>query len=385
MSDSFLFYKELLGIYRSGPNKTENKGLICTMLKRRFLEKPDDYELKVLMETQFMRDVKCDYMFFFTPDNVGCDLRELVFNIAKEEDKTSILQSINSIEKPVSIPHILTDIDDTIYPNVHGIIETAGSDRSWDKKQPYPGLKKFYELFYKNLKQENTRYTTVLSGTPVFLKQHRLESAIIQNTIGPNFGFIQGFDNKRTAFRALLKGMWEQPFYKMAISTDSIANVKYEKYQQYKQLFPEYKILFIGDNGQGDLQAGYKMINSEPTCQVFIHNLLRADGFIFTDEEVLEKKRSTDNRLFFFKNYLELGYQFYKLGYISLPDYGELRTAIAIDLRSGLQPTQNNHYFHYVCPITEFPPEVCFPSIKRGGTHKRRKPRCITRKNRPKL
>jgi len=379
MSDSFIFYKELLGIYKSSPDTTENKILICTKLKERFLEKPDDYELKVLMETQFMRDVKCDYMFFFTPDNVGCDLRELIFNIAKEEDKTSILQSLFK-ERKEKIPHILTDIDDTIYPNVHGIIETAGSDRSWDNKQPYPGLKKFYELFYKNLKQELARYTTILSGTPVFLKQNRLESTVIQNVLGPNFGFIQGFDKKRTAFRALLKGMWEQPFYKMAISTDSIASVKYEKYQQYKQLFPEYKLLFIGDNGQGDLQVGYKMINTDPSCQVFIHNLLRTDGFIFSDEVVLEKKRDTDNRLFFFKNYLELGYHFYKLGYISLSDYTELRTAIAIDLRSGLQPTQNNHYFHYICPITEFPPEVCLSSIKKGGTQKKRKPRFRTRK-----
>lgn len=382
MSDSFLFYKELIGIYNSSKNKNENKLFISKKIRDRLLLNPSDYELKVLMETQFMRDVKCDYMYLFTPDNVGCDLREIVFNIAEEDDKLSIINSINTVveKRKAIIPHILTDIDDTLYPNFHGIIETAGSDTSWINKQTYPGLKKFYELFHKNLKIRLSRYTTILSGTPVFLKQNRIDSELIKNVLGDNFGFIQGFDKKRDAVKAILKGMCEQPFYKIAVSNNMLADIKYEKYQQYKQLFPEYKLLFIGDNGQGDLITGYKMINEDPFCQVFIHNLLRKDGFIYTDYQVNEKKKLGDNRLFFFKNYLELGYQFYKLGYISLSDYSDLRTAIAIDLRSGLKPGENNHYFHYICPITEFPPEICFSSLTQGGTHKRRKSKNKTKK-----
>jgi hypothetical protein len=359
-------YKEILGIYNSSSNKEENKKYIIQFLLEKLKEDPNNYELRVLMETQFMRDIKCNYLFFLTPSNVGCDLRELVFNIADQRSKTEIL-SLISKNKPGLIPHILTDIDDTLYPNFHGVVETSGSDTSWINKQPYPGLKKFYELFHKNIKMKTARYTTILSGTPVFLKQARVESKLIQNILGSNFGFIQGFDRKRDAVKALLQGMIERPFYKIAVSNNSLADIKFEKYIQYKQLFPEYKLLFIGDNGQGDLLAGMKMIKEDPTCLIFIHNLLRREGFIHTDDEIMELKRQGQNRLYFFKNYLELGYQFFKLRYISQVDYNDLRKTIALELqepKNEKDPYLNHHYFHYDCPIEGFPAGVCINSKK---------------------
>ena len=341
MSNSYLFYKEILGIYKSSANKDENKMFIIKQLLKRFQEEPDNYELRVLMETQFMHDIKYNYMFIVTPDNAGCDLRELVFNIANESDRTAILAAINKTKPSALIPHILTDIDDTIYPNFTGIIETSGSDISWKNGQTYPGLKKLYELFYKNITLPEARYSTVLSGTPVFLKEYRIKSNIIRDSIGSKFGFIQGFDKKREALSALIQGMHEQAFYKIAVSKNRLADIKYEKFKQYRQLYPEYKLLFIGDNGQGDLLAGLKMIKTDPTCQVFIHNVLRTDGFVMSDEEV---KTATSDRLFFFKNYLEIGYFFYKLGYISLADYNELRANISKEL---VQVRDINHRFHY--------------------------------------
>ena len=304
-----------------------------------------DLDIRILLETDLMRDKNYQYMFLFNSDKMGCDLRELIFNQSDNTTRRLLLKEIDQIKNRNSIPHILTDIDDTIFPNFNGILETLGSDTSWTNKQTYPGLKKFYDLFYKNIKNVNARYSTVLTGTPAFFKGQRINNPIIQNAIGPRFGFIQGFDRKQDALKSLLKGMWEQPFYKMAVSVNDLANIKYEKYRQYRLLFPEYKLLFIGDNGQGDLIAGQKILKNDPTAQVFIHNLLRRDGFIFSEEEI---NILGSNRLYFFNNYQELGNIFYILGYLNAEDLVALRNQIYKELRENrINDKDDNHYFHY--------------------------------------
>jgi hypothetical protein len=390
-------YNECIGIYNSKGSKEENKRIILDLLAKTFAGPADDHLfLKVLMETQFMRDVDCDYTYLFTPDKYGCDLRELVFNIETEANRTGLLASIKNTSHPeASIPHILTDIDDTLYPNFHGFIETMGSDTSWKTQEPYPGIKKFYEIFHHNISLQAAKYSTVLTGTPVFLKKHRLASTRLINILGPNFGFIQGFDKKRQAIQALLKGFYEHSFYKLAVSSEYIANIKLEKFTQYKQLFPEYKLLFIGDNGQGDLIAGKRMIETDPNCQVFIHNILkRATAFRFSDAEEQAELAGTQGRLFFFKNYLELGDIFRALGYFSDKNFADLRDSTSFDIRQGLVPLcasklelckEKNLFFHYTCPIQK--PEVCLTlaAIKQAGgktrKRKRQKYRRQTRKN----
>jgi hypothetical protein len=389
-------YKEFIGIYNSSGSKEENKRIILDRLAHTFAGPADDhFLLKVLMETQFMRDVDCDYTYLFTPDKYGCDLRELVFNIDTEDHRALLLAHIKNTSYPeASIPHILTDIDDTLYPNFHGFIETMGSDTSWKSQEPYPGIKKFYEIFHHNISIHAAKYTTVLTGTPVFLKKHRLASDRLINILGSNFGFIQGFDKKRQAIQALLKGFYEHSFYKLAVSSEYIADIKFEKFTQYKQLFPEYKLLFIGDNGQGDLIAGKRMIETDPNCQVFIHNILKhATAFRFSDAEERAELVGTEGRLFFFKNYLELGDIFRALGYFSDKNFADLRASTSFDIRQGLVPLcasklemckEKNLFFHYTCPIQK--PEVCLTlaAIKQAGgkTRKRRqKNRHQTRKN----
>ena len=197
MPDFFLHvYNELKNIYNSDSNKELNKQYILKKLCEYF-QRPksslDVYKLKVLMETRFMRDIKCRYTFLITPEKCGCDLRELIFNYLSEEQKSTVLTNIVKTRLH-TINHILTDIDDTIFPNYNGFVETFGSDTSWVPNKLYPGIAKFYEHFYKTLPLKETRYSTILSGTPVFLKNMRLHNNKIQTAIGPNFGFLQGFE-----------------------------------------------------------------------------------------------------------------------------------------------------------------------------------------------
>jgi len=400
------FYKELKGIYNSGDDKEENKRIILEHVSSQFAHinsastatatSPTQainlFELKVLMESQFIRDVKCSYTYLFTPDKFGCDLRELVFNVLEPELRPQLLQNIEAHATKKQIPHILTDIDDTLFPNFNGFIETMGSDTSWKSHAPYPGIKKFYEIFHRNIPIPIARYTTVLTGTPTFFKGHRLTSPNIVDILGKNFGFMQGFDKKRHAVQAMLLGVYEHGPHKFAVSSTYIAAVKYEKFMQYRQLFPEYKLLFIGDNGQGDLIAGKQMIESDPTTLVFIHNILKhSSAFLLSDAQERDEQRNSDGRLFFFKNYLELADIFRALGYFSPTDFSELRVSVSQDIRRSHYPLSpgpdpDPYFFHYACPIQK--PSVCLtPEIVKqsAGKTKRKKhnKRRTTRKNVP--
>jgi hypothetical protein len=238
-------------------------------------------------------------------------------------------------------------------------------------------------MFHNNIPLPAARYSTILTGTPLFLKENRMSNTLLKEILGNNFGFMHGFDKKRHALYALLKGLYERPFYKLAVSSTEVAAVKFNKYKQYISIFPEYDILFIGDNGQGDLLAGKMMIKHDKNTLVFIHNLLRDDDFIFSPEKEEQEKRGTNGRLFFFKNYLELGYIFSTLGFIKKSDYAELRIAIAKEIKENI-PTNCNlndiktcnerHKFsHYLCPNPAFPEYVCLTTAslrQRAGTRR---------------
>jgi len=350
LNEIMKIYTQIKNIYNNDTNKEQNKYTILQKMGNYFeQQKPMCiYLLKVLMETRFVRDVSCQYNYIFTPDKCGCDLRELVFNFSTKTERDKLLKNIRTASNNfnVQIPHILTDIDDTLFPNYNGFLETMGSDTSWKSHSLYPGISKFYKLFYKNLPIKQSQYSTVLTGTPVFLKNKRLHDKQIYRAIGHNYGFIQGFDNKRDTIKSLLSGMIEQPFYKFTISSKNLAENKFNKFMQYRQLFPEYRLLFIGDNGQGDLLTGLKMLENDPQCLVFIHNILKYNTtYIFSDSDIQKYKHK---RLFIFKNYLELSVKFAKLGYLKFTDLFEIQKEIRNELEILFKTDKSvNFYNHY--------------------------------------
>lgn len=56
---------------------------------------------------------------------------------------------------------------------------------------------------------------------------------------------------------------------------EPLAEKKFESFMQYQMLFPEFKFVFIGDNGQGDYATGRKMIQKAPDVMemVYIHTV----------------------------------------------------------------------------------------------------------------
>jgi hypothetical protein len=286
----------------------------------------DVYNLKVKLETEFSTDVKCTYCYTMqTPQDYGCDLREIFYNRTGDLiERGQELLDIFKTKKVNNIWHIMTDIDDTLYP--HTAYGIAGADYSAPSKKPYPRIKQFYNTLYSKLPVES-QYSTVLSATPGCIKSFKIKSTEHElHSILQKYGFIQGDleDNQAIVQNSLQFG-WNignhllKPITNRFLSDTNLpitpqttlftqfGITKFNRYKQYVSLFPEHDIIFIGDNGQGDVIAGKKMLtyaeSNNLICIVCIHQIA-PDGVHYI--EPTEEDKSIKN-LNFFKTYQDLG------------------------------------------------------------------------------
>jgi len=336
MTTSVDIYDKMVTLFNKNNDKKELVKIMTDYCERIETTPDDIYNLKKNVEINFSQDVNCRYCYLTkTPIDYGCDLREIFYdrNGTLIDGGERLLQLFQEKKLPEDVWHIMTDIDDTLYAHLAGGI--AGSDISWHQKKPYPGIKLFYNLFYKKL-DETYRYTTILSATPGCGKNKKLKDTVLHDILH-NYGFIQGSIEGKRDVLPCLSGVCSNvgnyvgtklqnkvintinsyadtvTDYQLTVSeTDtntisdifkSLGETKFKRFEQYIKIFPEYKILFIGDNGQGDVFAGKKMLEKyHDKCYVFIHKV-SVNGHTFT--------RSTEEyedipHLYFFTNYYEL-------------------------------------------------------------------------------
>ena len=305
------------------------------------------YDLKKKLELEFSIEVDCVYCYKTkTPDDYGCDLREILYDRTNHliEGGEELLQLFETKKLP-TMWHIMTDIDDTLYPNTEHNTYIAGSDRSWNQKTPYPGIMSFYNIFYEKVPKKS-KYTTILSATPGCLKNMKLHNKLLHKIL-PQYGFIQGPESKYQVMSHVpnvvsnLFTNCNERFCgtQHTTSIDNISslftlfgNTKYERCEQYLKLFPEYNILFIGDNGQGDVLAGIQMLtNYNDRCTVFIHKV-SIDGIKFknSDEEDQDIKG-----LHFFTNYFELAQKFQELEIFNDRDVDRVKQTFLSKIREN--------------------------------------------------
>lgn len=266
-------------------------------------------ELKKKFDVKFSKDVNCNYRFFgSTPNSYGCDLRELIFNIdgSVTPGGEALLNTFKELSTIVTPPtwHILTDVDDTLFPNDSHGTYISGVDKSWPQKMPYPGVIEFYKQFHAL--SQTSDYSTVLSATPGIIKSSRHSSTELKQILGDDFGFIQGIDRKRELFRQIgniMKTVWKKGILPESSFYADMAMTKYARFCQYARIFPERKFIWIGDSGQGDAIAGLMMLNDpnlKDKVKVFIHQV----GEITVNDKSIN----------YFNTYYELANIFRKLG-----------------------------------------------------------------------
>jgi hypothetical protein len=283
--------------------------------------------------------------------------------------------------------HILTDIDDTLF--AHSSAGIAGTDNSWCKNIPYPGIDIFYQMLYENNHiycndLPEVKYTTLLSASPPFRKLNAMKGnkPIVNRIIDNNFAFLPGkpifSQTEPTGLGDVLSGTaqkwstWHKTGTFFGIDSDSVANTKKKRFDDYSNIFPEYQMVFIGDNGQGDYLAGLYMLERSPNTFVFIHNIIENGEQKYSDQEMEDIYQEIDTysnkNLFFFNNYLQLGYITYKLGFLRPNQFRKLTNYIkSITIKSNYKLSEEKDidgdtYSNISSKISQ--EDLCDPSYK---------------------
>ena len=350
------FYKNLISKYGSNLNKLSITEDLINYCSQNDNEKV--FTLKKILDTTFSNDIHCNYdKHIITSNDYGCDLREIIYNRNGELNNAKtqeLLDLFASKQLPTKVYHILTDVDDTLF--AHTAVGVAGADTSWIQKAPYPGIVLFYQLFYNKL-QELFQYSTILSATPGVIKAKRYSDSVISSIL-KKFSFIQGNLETKTSLLTSgvlsgVQGLTQHVGRKIGKSISDwggihadFGNIKFKRYQQYKTIFPEYKFIFIGDNGQGDVLAGKQMLN-EPGNDtiVCIHKVVEG--------KLGRKEPPTTEQipgLYYFNDYYELAKQFQTLGIFDENDVTQIATDVAKAVNEG--PSNFSTFYHNVPNVT---------------------------------
>lgn len=289
------------------------------------------YLYKILLENNIKKSIHCDLTTIYSRFIINNKNKTLYNNIYTNLLYRTRIWGIQYINQNGKIFHILTDIDDTLYPAKESL---SGSDSSWKKGIEYPGIVKFYQLLYNsnNYKYIDKifKYSTILSATPNChipaigdKRKERLLDTTISNILGEYYSFLHGKDS---LIESIMDICYPSKFSYTLGSINSphpisIANTKLIRFKFYSIIFPEYKFCFIGDNGQGDMLVGEHILKSNIDNIVCIHNILEYNTRRYNKEHIQniynnKTIENIENRLFIYNDYLDLGYNFYKILHI---------------------------------------------------------------------
>lgn len=184
------------------------------------------------------------------------DLPRLVFSdIDDPAIREEIIQHIATHQVPTNEVKVLSDIDDTVFARLH--------DKRYPGKTRYPGVLAFFNAL------DRAPDGTGEPGDLTFV------------TARP--GLLAGIVASFTSRSLRKAGIKEHTILTGSLlalrSHGHMAQRKLQNMRRYHQLFPEYGIVFVGDSGQGDAQAGREMLRElgKVVRAVFIHDIRQHD------------------------------------------------------------------------------------------------------------
>lgn len=197
---------------------------------------------------------------------------------------------------------IISDVDDTLACSggAGHALGLAGIDTSYPAKTVYPGVIAFYRELDLGTTGGDTWDDTKV-GNLVFLsaRPHVYKDA----TEAVSYEKFRNLPLH--TMPTLLAGALDTGF-KFAYEGDSepLAVTKFKNLQEYLSLYPEYKVIFLGDNGQGDVRTA-EMALSSPSYRNNIHRvyvhlvqpaLLTHRGASQSEEEKLASSAATSEQ-----------------------------------------------------------------------------------------
>lgn len=217
------------------------------------------------------------------------DLQQLVFHdIDNAGIRSQLLDHFRQNAQPTGQVKVLSDIDDTFYVNL--------KDDRYPGKTVYPGVKAFYAELDKGAGASPDR-----EGDLTFLSARPYDRAGLSEGITRSMLDENGLNNA-----VVLSGDFLH-----LIGNSNIAEKKFDNWEQYKQLYPEYKSVFIGDSGQGDAIFGAKAVATAPSDMkaVFIHNV--------TNMSADDRKAMAQKGVFVFDTYVGAATEAFRRGLIT--------------------------------------------------------------------
>ncbi|KAG7377283.1 hypothetical protein PHYPSEUDO_011933 [Phytophthora pseudosyringae] len=198
-------------------------------------------------------------------------MHKLVFNDIRDPTTRSDILSHIQREASVQIAHmrlgtkrgrnrkqqawrkVLSDVDDTLYSS--GGRYPAGLDTRYPRHTLYPGVLPFYrELDMGTVGPDD--WTDDRVGNLVFLSARpHVYKDVSEKKSYAKFAALHekmGMHTLPTMLAGNLKSgrafMWQGDL-------EPMAQKKFENFSEFYQLYPEFKHVFVGDNGQGDVRA----------------------------------------------------------------------------------------------------------------------------------
>uniref|UniRef100_A0A7S4QUA8 Phosphatidate phosphatase APP1 catalytic domain-containing protein n=1 Tax=Alexandrium monilatum TaxID=311494 RepID=A0A7S4QUA8_9DINO len=167
---------------------------------------------------------------------------------------------------------VLFDIDDTLMCS--GGQRPAGVDTRYPKHAVYPG---FTTLLRELQGGSGVNQLVALSARP------HMFGDIVEKGVFQRFSRLIEKHGLPT-MPDLLPGALDTGIEFMISGGDdsgmrALAKKKFESFSQYLELYPEFRIVFFGDNGQGDFGVGREMHRRFPANveQVWIHKVQRME------------------------------------------------------------------------------------------------------------
>jgi hypothetical protein len=235
----------------------------------------------------------------------GClDLTNFVYDYLSSEDRTRLLQHFHKYQLPdsMAVTHILTDVDDTIYPSALG-----GSDLSFPDKTFYPGVVQlFHEL-------SGSPYITLLSARPKLLEPQTRNK--FSNLCIPVNLLAGGL---KTLVREGLPSLYKlaQGQYDSLRDYQQFAREKIDNFKKYASVYPDYRFIFFGDIGQGDLLVAKSLAEEDSVIVSMIHDVYRTNSegeleslfwqrFLHEQDHLIINEAYDTGKVQFFSNYAD--------------------------------------------------------------------------------
>lgn len=237
-------------------------------------------ELKCL--TDFKGDIHSMHKLIYTDIQSPFIRDDILKHIAHQAKVQFAHKEINSKKgkrrKLFEWRKIVSDIDDTLTCSFGPSL--AGIDQSYPPKTIYPGVLRFYRELDLGIAGSDGEWDKDRVGNLVFLSARpHVYKDLAESKTFEKFKSLKCKDNGWRGMHttpSLLAGSLETgSSFLFRGLMEPIAQKKFDNFREYSALYPEFKLVFIGDNGQGDVRAAEMILDSERHKEEHKKNLER--------------------------------------------------------------------------------------------------------------